>query len=66
MNNLSQDAGVELSQASALSLSHLADAEEPLSQVRRHFRGSEAFLSWVRRRFRRCVFPGEEAFLVFS
>lgn len=33
MSQLSQD-GVELSQASALSLSHLADTvEEPLSQV---------------------------------
>lgn len=34
MSQLSQDCGVELSQASALSISHLADTvEEPLSQV---------------------------------
>lgn len=34
MSQLSQDGGVELSQASALSLSHLADnVDEPLSQV---------------------------------
>ncbi|CAN0498378.1 unnamed protein product, partial [Ectocarpus sp. 12 AP-2014] len=33
MSQLTQETGVELSQASALSISHLADAEEPLSQA---------------------------------
>ncbi|CAM9521009.1 unnamed protein product, partial [Hapterophycus canaliculatus] len=32
MGHMSQDAGMDFSQASVLSLSHLADAEEPLSQ----------------------------------
>ncbi|CAM9463155.1 unnamed protein product [Ectocarpus sp. 4 AP-2014] len=35
MSQLTQETGVELSQASALSISHLADAEEPLSQASR-------------------------------
>lgn len=42
MSQLSQDCGVELSQASALSISHLADTvEEPLSQVGNDRHGAE-------------------------